>query len=53
MQIISDKADNETQTTSEEATKEVTSEELQITFEEAVMSVDNEAIVHEKIIISD
>ena len=51
--IISKKADNETQTTSEETTKEATSEEPQITSEEAIMSVDNEVIVHEKTIISD
>ena len=41
------------QTTSEETTKEATSEEPQITSEEAIMSVANEVIVHEKIIISD
>ena len=49
LSLISEKADNETQTTSEEAT----SEEPQITSEEAIMSVNNEVIVHESITISD
>ena len=54
MSLISEKADNETQTTSEEATSEkATSEEPQITSEEAIMSVNNEVIVHESITISD
>ena len=49
MSLISEKADNETQITSEEAT----SEEPQITSEEAIMSVNNEVIVDESITISD
>ena len=49
LSLISEKADNETQTTSEEAT----SEEPQITSEEAIMSVNNEVIVHGSITISD
>ena len=53
MQIISEEADNETQTTSKEATKEENSEEQQITSEEGIMSVNNEVIVHESITISD
>ena len=54
LSLISEKADNETQTTSEEATsEEATSEEPQITSEEAIMSVNNEVIVHESITISD
>ena len=55
--LISEKADNETQTTSEEPTSaEPTSEKaeaLQITSEEAIMSVDQKVIVHESITISD
>ena len=55
--LISEKADNETQTTSEEPTSaEPTSEKteaLQITSEEAIMSVDKKVIVHESITISD
>ena len=53
LQIISEEADNETQTTSKEAIKEENSEEQQITSEEAIMSVNNEVIVHESITISD
>ena len=53
LQIISEEADNETQTTSKEATKEENSEEQQITSEEAIMSVNDEVIVHESITISD
>ena len=49
LSLISEKADNETQTTSEEAT----SEKPQITSEEAIMSVNNEVIVHGSITISD
>ena len=49
LSLISEKADNEAQTTSEEAT----SEKPQITSEEAIMSVDNEVIVDESITISD
>ena len=52
--LISEKADNETQTTSEEpASEKATSEEPQITSAEAIMSVNNEVIVHESITISD
>ena len=50
--LISEKADNETQTTSEEPTSEK-AEALQITSEEAIMSVDQKVIVHESITISD
>ena len=50
--LISEKADNETQTTSEEPTSEK-AEALQITSEEAIMSVDKKVIVHESITISD
>ena len=54
LSLISEKADNETQTTSEEATsEEATSEKPQITFEEAIMSVNNEVIVDESITVSD
>ena len=53
MQIISEEADNEMYTTSKEAAKVATSEEPQITSEEAIMSVDNEVIVHESITIFD
>ena len=53
LQIISEEADNETQTTSKEAIKEENSEEQQITSQEAIMSVNNEVIVHESITISD
>ena len=49
LSLISEKADNETQITSEEAT----SEEPQITSEEAIMSVNNEVGIHESITISD
>ena len=54
------KTDNETQTTSEETTEETTSEKAQsnseewlITSEEAIMSVNNEVIIHKSITISD
>ena len=58
--IISGKTDSQTQTTSEETTEETTSqkaqsnsEEWQTTSEEAIMSVNNEVIIHESITISD
>ena len=50
--LISEKGDNETQTASEEPTSEK-AEALQITSEEAIMSVDKKVIVHESITISD
>ena len=50
--LISEKADDETQTTSEEPISEKV-EALQITSEEAIMSVDKKVIVHESITISD
>ena len=53
LQIISEEADSETHTTSKEVNKEATSEEPQITSEEAIMSVNNEVIVHESITIFD
>ena len=53
LQIVSEEADNKTQRTSEEATKEATSEEPQTTSEEAIMSVNKEVIIHESITISD
>ena len=53
MQIVPEEADNETERTSEEATKEATSEEPQITSEEATISVNNEVVAHESITISD
>ena len=58
--IISEKTDNETYTISRETTEETTSEkaqsnseEQQITSEEAIMSVNNEVIIHKSITISD
>ena len=60
LMIISEKTDNQTQTTSEETTEEKTSEkaqsnceEWQTTSEEAIMSVNNEVIIHESVTISD
>ena len=49
LSLVSEKADNETQTTSEEAT----SEEPQIASEEVIMSVNNEVVIHASITISD
>ena len=50
--LISENEDNETQKTSEEPTSEK-AEALQITSEEAIMSVDKKVILHESITISD
>ena len=52
MLLISENEDNEAQKTSEEPTSEK-AEALQITSEEAIMSVDKKVILHESITISD